>query len=146
MLRFTRLCMVGLVAAIAILGEQSVANAGAPTVRIQLTRAGVVVGFSRGSGTLYYRGHRYPLSIGGVSLGATLGVSRVELIGNAYNLHRPSDIQGTYTAAQAGLSIAGGRNAARLTNSRGVVLELRGRTVGFIFSLDLSGMRVSLRR
>jgi hypothetical protein len=72
--------------------------------------------------------------------------TRVELIGNAYNLHRPSDIQGTYTAAQAGLSIAGGRNAARLTNSRAVVLEVRGRTVGFMFSLDLSGMWISLRR
>jgi hypothetical protein len=45
----------------------------------------------------------------------------------------------------AGLAIAGGARVARLRNANGVVLELRGRQVGFEVSIDLSGMTVSLR-
>ena len=147
MLRLTWLCVVGLVAAtVSVIGGQSVANATAPTVAIQLRRSCLIIGFSRGVGTLRFRGNRYPISIGGVSLGATVGVSRAELIGNAYNLHRASDIEGVYSATQAGMSISGGRNAARLTNLRRVVLVLSGRQRGFIFPVDLSGMRISLRR
>ncbi len=41
---------------------------------------------------------RYPLSVGGVSIGATIGASGVQLVGRAYNMRRPSDIIGTYTA------------------------------------------------
>jgi hypothetical protein len=145
-LGLARLCVIGLLAATAILGERSSASARTPTVAIQLNRGGFIIGVSRGSGTLTFRGRRYPLSIGGVSLGATVGISRAWLVGNAYNLHRASDIEGAYSAVQAGLSIAGGHNTARLRNSRGVVLELSGRQRGFIFSVDLSGMQISLGR
>ena len=60
-------------------------------------------------------------------------------------MHSPADIEGIYSAIGAGLSVAGGRSAAQLSNARGVVLRLRGRQVGFMFSLDLSGMSISLR-
>ena len=77
------------------------------------------------------------------SAGATIGASGTDLIGTAYHLHRASDIIGVYSAAGAGLSIAGGRRAAQLANANGVVLNLRGRQIGFMFSLDLSGMNIS---
>ena len=56
-----------------------------------------------------------------------------------------SDIAGVYTAAAAGVAVAGGRKVARLRNSKGVLLTLRGRQVGLEFALDLSGMEISLR-
>jgi len=94
---------------------------------------------------LSFEGQQYPLSIGGGSAGATIGASGAELVGTASHLHTPADIQGIYSAIGAGLAVAGGRTAARLTNARGVVLRLRGRQIGFMFSLDLSGMQISLR-
>src|SRR6516164_5267421 len=39
------------------------------TVRINVVKAGFIVGAGGGSGTLTFRGHTYPLSIGGLSLG-----------------------------------------------------------------------------
>jgi len=60
-------------------------------------------------------------------------------------MHNPSDIEGIYSSIGAGLAVAGGRSVAQLTNARGVVLRLRGRQVGFMFSLDLSGMTIGLR-
>ncbi len=75
----------------------------------------------------------------------TIGVSSADFVGRAYNLRSPGDIAGTYTAVGAGLAIAGGARVARLRNANGVVLELRGRQVGFELAVDLSGMTVSMR-
>ncbi|GGH11052.1 hypothetical protein GCM10007036_07880 [Alsobacter metallidurans] len=122
------------------------AHAGSGSVEIKIYKAGFVVGVSGGSGTLTYAGRRYPLNIGGVSLGATVGASKTELIGRAYNLTRPSDLEGVYTAAEVGAAVAGGGKIAKLKNSHGVVLEVKGRQVGLMFSLDLSGMQISLKR
>jgi hypothetical protein len=120
--------------------------AASGTVHINIFKAGFIVGMSGGNGSLSYAGRSYPLSIGGVSLGATIGLSKAELIGHARGLHDPSDIEGVYSGAGAGLAIAGGGRVATLTNSKGVVLTVKGRQVGFIFSVDLSGMQVSLKR
>jgi hypothetical protein len=132
--------------AAAMFGQHSVAMANDATVYVQVYKAGFIVGVSGGRGTLHYEGRNYPLSIGGVSVGATLGLSKVELIGTAHNLHDPSDIEGVYSGVGAGLAIAGGRRVAKLSNAKGVVLEVRGKQVGFIFSIDLSGMQVALKR
>ena len=134
------LALFGLLAGIAP------AEARTGTVRIQIFKAGFVVGVSGGSGMLTVAGRSYPLGIGGVSLGATVGASKAELVGRAYNLTRPSDIEGVYTAAEFGAAIAGGGKVAKLKNARGVILEVQGRQAGLMFSLDLSGMQISLRR
>jgi hypothetical protein len=115
-------------------------------VRIELGSIGFIIGLESGRGTLTFRGKQYPLRIGGVSAGATIGLSKTELIGTVTGLRNVTDIEGTYTAGSASLAIAGGRRTAQLRNSRGVVMNLRGRQVGFEFSLDLSGMQVSLAR
>jgi hypothetical protein len=140
-----RFCLVGLLALVGLMGQREAASAAQPTIQFTITRAGLIVGVSGGSGTLNYNGQQFPLRVGGVSLGATIGISRAEFIGNVYNLRAASDIAGVYTAVEAGVSIAGGRQVARLRNSRGVILEVRGRQVGFMFSIDLSGLNVQLR-
>ncbi len=129
----------------ALFGASAASPALAQTVNIEIVKAGFIFGVSGGGGTLNYAGRRYPLRIGGVSLGATIGASKANLTGRVYNLRRPSDINGVYRATQAGYAVLTGRRAARLVNSRGVVLELRGRQVGLEFDLDLSGLDISLR-
>ena len=127
---------------LAAVPSKSYAETG--TVRLTISKAGFIVGVGGGSGTLTFRGRSYPLNVGGVSLG-TIGVAKADLIGRAYHLRTASDIAGTYTAVGASIAVAGGAKTARLQNSRGVVLELRGRQVGFEASLNLSGMEISLR-
>jgi hypothetical protein len=73
-------------------------------------------------------------------------VSKAELIGEVYNLKQPSDIEGTYSAVQAGVAVAGGGKVAELKNSKGVVLKVKGKQVGLELALDLSGMGVSLKK
>jgi hypothetical protein len=124
----------------------STAEAKSGRVEFRLVRAGFIIGLGGGSGWLVFEGKRYPISVGGVSLGATIGAASADLVGRVYNLRRASDIEGTYTATGAGLAVAGGGTTARLRNARGVVLEVRGKQIGFMASIDLSGLSVRLQR
>ena len=132
-------------AALAAGSVLSPAEAATGAVAINIVSAGFIFGMSGGSGVLTFRGREYPLSIGGISAGATIGASGADLVGTASNLHAPTDIEGVYSAVGASVAVAGGRREVVLTNSRGVRLRLHGRQIGFIFSFDLSGMAISLR-
>jgi hypothetical protein len=120
------------------------AEAATGAVSMHIASAGFIFGVSGGSGVLTFRGRQYPLRIGGVRAGALIGISAADLVGTASRLHSPGDIAGIYSAIGAGLSVAGGRTAAQLSNANGVVLRLHGRQVGFSFSIDLAGMNISL--
>lgn len=115
------------------------------TVHVEIAKAGFIVGVGGGRGTLVFQGRRYPLSVGGLSFGATIGASKAELVGRAYNLRRPSDISGTYTAVGGGVAVGGGASAIRLQNAKGVVLDLRGRTIGLELNANVSGVEIGLR-
>jgi len=116
------------------------------TIALTLYKAGFIVGGAGGNGTLTFKGKQYPVELGGISLGATIGASKAELIGEVYNIKNPSDIEGTYSAVQAGVAVVGGGKVAELKNSKGVVLKVKGKEVGLELALDLSGMGVSLKK
>jgi hypothetical protein len=145
MKNLTRRSILISAAALAGSGLSTSAEAATGSVRLKIVSGGFIVGVGGGSGVLIFRGVRYPLSVGGVSLGATIGVSGTELVGEAFHLHDPRDIEGTYSAASAGLAVAGGAGVVQLSNSRGVLLRLSGRQVGFKLSLAVSGLTISLK-
>jgi hypothetical protein len=137
-------------AAVAAAAASMPAAAQAPgkpdgTIEITLWRAGFIVGGSGGSGVLHFKENGYNLNIGGVSVGATIGVARTEFVGEVYNLKQARDIEGTYTAVSAGGAVAGGAGVAELQNARGVRLRVTGRQIGLMVSIDLSGMQIAIR-
>ena len=134
--------LLALVAAAAVTPAR--AQQPSATVQLQLLKGGFIIGLSGGAGVLYFQGQAYPLSIGGISIGATIGAASADLIGEVYNLYSPYDIQGIYSATRSSYAVAGGDAAAYLQNTRGVELHLRGKEVGLEFSVDLSGMSISL--
>jgi hypothetical protein len=113
-------------------------------VYVRVVRVGFILGAGGGEGNLTYGGRVYPFSVSGISIG-TIGASSADLTGRAYNLRRPSDIAGTYTAAGGGVVLVGGVRFVRLQNSNGVIVQLRGAQVGIEGSLNLSGMTVAMR-
>jgi hypothetical protein len=113
-------------------------------VRLKVTSVGFIVGVGGGSGTLTFRGKTYPLRLSGVSAG-TIGAAGMDLVGTASNLRTAADIAGTYSAASAGLAVAGGARAITLQNANGVVLTLQGRQVGFQANLSVSGVTIALQ-
>lgn len=131
-------------AAVILTGAPSQSNADTGSVRLKVTKVGFIVGVGGGSGTLTFKGRNYRLSVGGVSAG-TIGAAGADLVGTATNLRVAQDIAGTYSAASAGLAVAGGAKVVTLQNAKGVVLQLQGRQVGFEASLSLSGLTISLQ-
>ncbi len=115
-------------------------------IEFTLFRAGFILGGTGGSGLLTFKDNGYNLGVGGVSFGATIGVARIEMTGEVYNLKQASDIEGTYTAVGASGAIAGGAGIAELQNARGVRLRVSGRQIGLMVSIDLSGLQISLRK
>jgi hypothetical protein len=147
MLDLHRLMKIGsalLLAAVMLTGSLSQSYAENGTVRLRITKVGFIVGVGGGSGTLTFKGKQYRLSIGGVSAG-TIGVAGMDLVGTATGLRTAADIAGTYSAASAGLAVAGGARVATLQNANGVVLQLRGRQVGFEASVAVSGLTISMQ-
>ena len=137
---------VGLIALIALLGASvmSAAHADSGMVRIRVVKAGWFIGGSGGSGTLFFHGRRYPLSIGGLSAGLVFGASEMRLSGRVSHISRPSDVEGVYGGAGAGATVGIGAGAIVLTNGEGAVLELDGRQVGLMLNADLSGLAITL--
>ncbi|MGC1695297.1 MAG: hypothetical protein WA743_08480 [Pseudolabrys sp.] len=136
---FIALCAAALILSTVL--TPSYAHTG--SVAFRVAKAGFIVGIGGGSGVLHFEGKTYHLKIGGLSAG-TIGVAQAELVGVARHLRVAEDIAGNYTAVSAGFAVAGGGKTAHLQNSKGVVLELRGRQVGFELSLNLSGLTISI--
>ena len=138
--------VAAMAAASALLAFAPAALAATGTIELEIYKAGFIVGGSGGSGTLKFDGKSYPLTIGGVSLGATIGFSKAQLVGTVRNIKNPSDIEGTFTAGTAGVAVAGGPKVAELKNSKGVELSVKGQQIGLEFSVDLSGMEIKLKK
>jgi hypothetical protein len=115
------------------------------TIVVEVSRAGFIVGVGGGRGVLTFQGRRYPFTVGGLSVGFTVGASAAQLVGRARNLRQASDLAGTYSAVGAGIAVAGGGQGIRLQNAKGVVLELQGRRVGFDVSAGVGGVTITMQ-
>ena len=139
-----KVCAGILLAMLMLMSVPSQSYAASGTVHLKISKVGFIIGVGGGSGTLTFHGKTYQLSIGGVSAG-TIGVAGAELVGTATHLRTAEDIVGSYSAASAGVAVAGGVKAVTLQNANGVVLQLHGRQVGFEASLSLSGLTISMQ-
>ena len=125
-------------------GLSTASHAETGSVRVVFTKGGFIIGVGGGRGVLTFRGHHYPFTVSGMSVGATIGASTMELVGHARNLHAPRDLVGTYSAIGAGAALAGGAGGVALQNARGVVLELHGVKVGLELSAAVGGVTITM--
>lgn len=114
-------------------------------VRVVFTKGGFILGVGGGDGVLIFHGRRYPFTVSGMSIGATIGASTTQFTGRALNLRSPGDIQGTYSVIGAGGALAAGAGGVQLQNERGVVLQLHGPKVGVELSAAVGGVHIALR-
>lgn len=136
---------VGMLALFAC-GLASPSQADTGTVRVVFTKGGFIVGVGGGDGVLYFRGHRYPFRVSGMSVGFTIGASTSQFSGRALNLRSPADIQGSYSVIGAGGALAAGAGGVQLQNNQtGVLLQLAGGKVGAELSASVGGVTITLR-
>jgi hypothetical protein len=73
------------------------------------------IGVTWGDGKLNFKGKDYPFSIDGLTL-VDFGISKASAIGDVYNLTDSAKLAGTYAAAEAGITLAGGVGGMVLRN------------------------------
>jgi hypothetical protein len=136
-----------LIALLALAGVAftSAAFADEGGITFSVVKAGIVIGGSAGSGTLFFHGRQYPLGIGGLSYGFTFGASETRFRGTVSHIRGPGDVNGVYAAGNVGAAVGRGAQAIVLTNQKGAVLTLTGRSVGAIVSADLNGLVITVR-
>jgi len=139
-----RAAMIGL-AALAGAGLSSTAYADSGRISFKVLKGGWFIGGSGGSGTLFFHGRRYPLTIGGVSAGLVFGGSETTYHGTVTHIRSPYDVSGVYGAVGAGGAVGVGAQIITLRNEKGAVLQLTGRQIGLQLNADVSGLSISVR-
>jgi len=115
---------------------------GKVTIESRSIAAGV--GVTWGDGNLNFKGKVYPFSIDGLSL-VDWGIAKVSATGDVYNLTDPAKLAGTYVAAEAGLTLAGGLGGMVLRNENGVVLHIRSTSRGARLTLGTNGLKITMK-
>ncbi len=116
------------------------------SVTIHQVQVAFIGSGTAGGGTLRYRGRSYRFNLGGLGIGG-FGVSRLDAVGNVYNMERLDDIEGVYVQARFGWAVGEqGRGKMWLQNPNGVLLQLKARRQGLALSLGADGMLVKLDR
>ena len=136
---------VALVAMLGVAGASTPSRAETGQVAVIFTKGGLIVGVGGGEGVLVLRGHKYPFTVSGMSVGFTIGASTTKLVGRAVNLNGPASIEGAYNVIGAGGAIAAGAGGVQLQNANGVILQLSGPKVGAELSAAVGGVTIRLK-
>jgi len=139
--RFALFFLVMVVASTAVAAEKATPSG---KVTLQSTSIAAGIGVTWGDGHLTFKGKDYPFSVDGLSL-VDWGISKAQANGDVYNLTDVSKFGGTYVAAEAGLTLAGGMGGMVLRNSDGVVLHLRSVSQGARLQLGTSGLIIKMK-
>ena len=104
------------------------------------------IGYSWGSGTLTFKGNKYPISVSGLTAGATAGATSITASGSVYNLSKLADFEGNYTAVGTGATVGGGASVVTMKNQNGVVIDSVSTTQGLKLSLDAGGVKIKIKK
>ncbi len=104
-----------------------------------------LAGVNWGDGTLTYRGHRYPVKVSGLAVGA-VGVNKYRATGVVHHLRRLEDIEGTYGALEGGMTAGPGQSGIDMRNDKGVVISARSASSGLKLTFAPTGVQIKLKR
>jgi hypothetical protein len=116
------------------------------TVEMHEVQAAYIGNAGGGSGTLFYRGGAYPLTIAGLGVGG-IGVSTIDATGDVYKLPNISLFPGSYAQGSTGFVIGNiSRGDLWLQNGNGVVMHLRAKREGLMLTLGGDAIVINMKR
>jgi hypothetical protein len=115
------------------------------TVSIETKSIAAGIGVTWGDGKLSFKGKEYPFTVDGLTL-VDFGFSKVNAVGDVFNLTDVSKFPGIYVAAEAGFALAGGMGGMVLRNADGVVMHIRSVSQGAKLQLGPSGLTIKLKQ
>ena len=137
-------CLVLAVLVGLALAQQNEPYSPVGSISFETTSIAAGIGGSWGNGSMIFQGQQYPISIQGLSV-AAVGISKVNAVGQVYNLNKPSDLAGTYVGVSGGIALAGGVQGTAVRNGKGVVIDLTATQKGVSFNLGADGFTISMQ-
>jgi hypothetical protein len=115
------------------------------TVEMNQVQAAFIGSGGGGSGTLNFRGRRYPFAVGGLGIGG-IGASTINAEGEVYGLNKVSDFPGAYAQGRYGF-VVGNESAGDLwlRNEKGVIMHLKAKRTGLMLSLGGDAVVISMQ-
>jgi hypothetical protein len=116
------------------------------TVEIEQYQVAFIGSGNLGGGRLYFQGREYPFTIGGLGIGG-FGISKIEAVGEVYNLSNIGQFQGAYGQARTGIAVADlGGGTLWLENPLGVYIKLQTKRQGLALSLGADAIYIQFKR
>ena len=129
-------------------GNALAADAKTPsgTLVIDETQVMLLLGGDMGGGTLLFGDNSYSFKTGGIKIGG-LGVHKVHMVGEVYDLNDIADFPGVYFVAEAGATLGdSGTAAIWLKNSKGVTLHMKTSDAkGIALSVGVEGFKITMK-
>jgi len=113
------------------------------TLEFTGTSVAIIFGYAWGSGTLTYKGVKYPIKLAYLSAGS-VGATSMTGSGKVYNLKTLEDFEGNYAAASAAATVGGGGGFTAMRNQRGVFMQIVSTSQGLDLSLAAQGVNMKL--
>jgi hypothetical protein len=113
-------------------------------VTIEAKQLAAGVGYSWGDGVMKFQGKEYPFTVQGLNV-AAVGFSKINAVGDVYNLKTAADLAGKYVAVSADLSLAKGVAGLSMRNDKGVVINLRSAQQGVQLNLGVDGFNLKMK-
>jgi hypothetical protein len=138
-----KLMIVTLILAFVLTAGAALADKPSATVSMEITSAAVGLGASGGQGVLTYQGKTYTFRVRGFDKLA-LGMQKMSVNGDVYNLTKLSDLAGKYKKAEpASITFIEGKKDLVMQNGKGVTINLKGKEKGLSLNLIKEGLTIS---
>lgn len=111
------------------------------TVVIDETQVMLILGGDHGHGTLTYQGNDYRFKASGLKVGG-VGIHKMDMTGDVYNLASLDDFTGLYFEAEAGADLVKGKGVYSLKNDKGTILHLKSKSEGLALSVGVEGFDI----
>jgi hypothetical protein len=139
---YKKLLVLALVLAMIMTAGVALAQTQTPsgTISIKLNSASALMGASWGQAVLTFQGRTHLFRVRGLKVGS-VGIRRISLRGDVYNLNNINDLSGTYQKADpAGLTFIAGERGLVIRNNQGVTINLVARKKGLNLDLVQEGL------
>jgi hypothetical protein len=139
--------IIGITLALGIVVAQAYEHTSTPDAKLSLsgTSAAIGIGTTWGTGTLSYKGKRYPIRLRGLDIGG-VGGAKIDAHGDVSNLRNLADFDGTYVAVGAGAAAGPGAGHSVMRNEKGVTIDLASDSQGVLVKAGVDGVRLEVDR
>jgi hypothetical protein len=137
-----KLLVAALVLAVVLSAGAALADEPSATVSMEITSAAIGLGATGGQGVLTYQGKTYTFKVKGFDKLA-LGMQKVSVNGDVYNLTKLSDLEGKYKKAEpAGITFIKGKKDLVIQNGKGVTINVKGKEKGLSLNVVKEGLTI----